>query len=51
MAPNATICKAVLHIADVDRQYYEDHSITLARHPSETDERIDRKSTRLNSSH
>ena len=40
MAPNATICKAVLHIADVDRQYYEDHSITLARHPSETDERM-----------
>lgn len=40
MAPNATICKAALHIADVDRQYYEDHSITLARHPSETDERM-----------
>jgi uncharacterized protein YaeQ len=40
MAPNATIFKAVLHIADVDRHYYEDHSITLARHPSETDERM-----------
>ena len=40
MAPNATICKAVLHIADVDRQYCEDHSLTLARHPSETDERM-----------
>lgn len=40
MAPNATICKAVLHIADVDRHYYEDHSVTLARHPSETDERM-----------
>ena len=40
MAPNATICKAVLHIADVDRHYYEDHSLTLARHPSETDERM-----------
>ena len=40
MAPNATIFKAVLHIADVDRHYYEDHSVTLARHPSETDERM-----------
>ena len=40
MAPNATICKAVLHIADVDRHYYEDHSLTLARHPSESDERM-----------
>ncbi|MCS6295673.1 MAG: YaeQ family protein [Nitrospira sp.] len=40
MAPNATIFKAVLHIVDVDRHYYEDHSITLARHPSETDERM-----------
>ena len=40
MAPNATIFKAVLHIADVVRHYYEDHSITLARHPSETDERM-----------
>jgi uncharacterized protein YaeQ len=40
MAPNATIFKAVLHIADMDRQYYEDHTLTLARHPSETDERL-----------
>lgn len=40
MAPNATIFKAVLHIADVDRHYYEDHSATLAKHPSETDERM-----------
>jgi uncharacterized protein YaeQ len=40
MAPNATIFKAALHIADVDRHYYEDHSVTLARHPSETDERM-----------
>jgi uncharacterized protein YaeQ len=40
MAPNATIFKAVLHIADMDRQYYEDHTLTLARHPSETDERM-----------
>jgi len=40
MAPNATIFKALLHIADVDRHYYEDHPLTLARHPSETDERM-----------
>jgi uncharacterized protein YaeQ len=40
MAPNATIFRATLHIADLDRHYYEDHSITLARHPSETDERM-----------
>ena len=40
MAPNATIFRATLHIADMDRQYYEDHAITLARHPSETDERM-----------
>jgi uncharacterized protein YaeQ len=40
MALNAAICKAALHIADMDRRYYEDHTITLARHPSETDERV-----------
>lgn len=40
MAPNATIFKATLHIADMDRHYYEDHAVTLARHPSETDERM-----------
>lgn len=40
MAPNATIFKAVLHIADVDRHHYQDHTVTLARHPSETDERM-----------
>ncbi|MBI3805361.1 MAG: YaeQ family protein [Nitrospirae bacterium] len=40
MASNATIFKATLQIADVDRHYYHDHAITLARHPSETDERM-----------
>ena len=40
MALNATVFKVILHIADLDRQYYADHSITLARHPSETDERM-----------
>ncbi|MDP3516226.1 MAG: YaeQ family protein [Pseudohongiella sp.] len=40
MATKATVFKAALQIADMDRNYYEDHSITLARHPSETDERM-----------
>ena len=40
MASNATIFKATLHISDMDRQYYQDHAVTLARHPSETDERM-----------
>ena len=40
MASNATIYKAVLQIADLDRQYFQDHAITLARHPSETEERL-----------
>jgi uncharacterized protein YaeQ len=40
MALKSTICRAELAIADIDRGYYRDHSITLARHPSETDERM-----------
>jgi uncharacterized protein YaeQ len=40
MALKATIFKADLQIADMDRGYYHDHSLTLARHPSETDERM-----------
>lgn len=40
MATNATIYKAVLQIADLDRQYFQDHALTLARHPSETEERL-----------
>jgi uncharacterized protein YaeQ len=40
MASNATIFKAMLQIADMDRNYYQDHALTLARHPSETDERM-----------
>lgn len=40
MALKATIYKAELQIADMDRNYYADHSLTLARHPSETDERM-----------
>ncbi|MFV8572020.1 YaeQ family protein [Marinobacter sp. SBS5] len=40
MALKATIFKATLHIADMDRHYYNDHHLTVARHPSETDERM-----------
>jgi uncharacterized protein YaeQ len=40
MALKATIFKAQLQIADMDRPYYGDHALTLARHPSETDERM-----------
>lgn len=40
MAIKATIFKTDLNIADLDRHYYADHSLTIARHPSETDERM-----------
>jgi len=40
MALKATVFKANLQIADMDRHYYHDHSLTIARHPSETDERM-----------
>jgi len=40
MALNSTIFKADLQIADMDRNYYQDHSLTIARHPSETDARM-----------
>ncbi|HBT32460.1 MAG TPA: hypothetical protein DEB15_06300 [Pusillimonas sp.] len=40
MALRATIYKADLHVADNDRAYYASHSVTVARHPSETDERM-----------
>lgn len=40
MALNATIFKADLQIADMDRHYYNSHALTIARHPSETDERM-----------
>jgi len=40
MALKATIFKADLQIADMDRHYYHDHGLTIARHPSETDERM-----------
>ena len=40
MALKATIFKAELQIADMDRHYYAAHNLTIARHPSETDERM-----------
>jgi uncharacterized protein YaeQ len=40
MALKATIYKIELQISDMDRHYYATHALTLARHPSETDERM-----------
>jgi uncharacterized protein YaeQ len=40
VALKATIFKADLAVADIDRGYYRDHALTIARHPSETDERM-----------
>ena len=40
MAPNSTIYKAELQVSDMDRQYYAEHNLTLAQHPSETPQRL-----------
>jgi len=40
MAIKATVFKANLQIADMDRHYYQNHALTMAQHPSETDERM-----------
>ena len=40
MALGATVYKIELQIADMDRNYYHTHSLVVARHPSETDERL-----------
>lgn len=40
MALKATINKAELNIADMNRNYYHSHHLILAQHPSETDERM-----------
>ncbi len=40
MAIKATVFKVNLQIADMDRYYYADHALTLAQHPSETEERM-----------
>jgi uncharacterized protein YaeQ len=40
MALKSTIYRVELSIADIDRGYYDDHALTIARHPSETEERM-----------
>ncbi|MDE2623085.1 MAG: YaeQ family protein [Betaproteobacteria bacterium] len=40
MAEKSTIFKANLQVADMDRAYYQEHALVLARHPSETNERL-----------
>ena len=40
MAQNATIYKVEVSVSDMDRHYYETHKLTVAKHPSETDERL-----------
>ncbi|MCF6433790.1 MULTISPECIES: YaeQ family protein [unclassified Leisingera] len=40
MAQNSTIYKVELSVSDMDRHYYETHKLTVAKHPSETDERL-----------
>ncbi|MCU7905986.1 MAG: YaeQ family protein [Candidatus Thiodiazotropha sp. (ex Epidulcina cf. delphinae)] len=40
MALKATIFKTELQVSDMERRHYQTYSLTLARHPSETDERM-----------
>ena len=40
MAQKSTIYKVELSVSDMDRHYYETHKLTIAKHPSETDERL-----------
>ncbi len=40
MALKATIYKATVNVADLDRNQFLDATLTLARHPSETQERM-----------
>ena len=40
MALKSTVYKALLQIADLDRHHYDNYPLTLARHPSETEERL-----------
>lgn len=40
MALKATVVKVELQVSDMDRHYYATHNLTLAQHPSETDERL-----------
>lgn len=40
MSTKTTICKALLNIANMDIHYYNEHNLTLAQHPSESDLRL-----------
>jgi uncharacterized protein YaeQ len=40
MAIKSTIYKVELQVSDMDRNYYQQHNLTIAKHPSETDERV-----------
>lgn len=40
MALKATVYKADLQLADLDRHHFGDYALTLAQHPSETMERV-----------
>lgn len=40
MALKSTVFKAELQVADMDRGHYGTHAVTVARHPSENDERL-----------
>ncbi|MFA8441132.1 YaeQ family protein [Yoonia sp.] len=40
MAQKSTVYKVELSVSDMDRHYYETHKLTIAKHPSETDERL-----------
>jgi len=40
MAQRATVYRTDLTVSDLDRSVYSQHALTLARHPSETDERM-----------
>ncbi|MGB2064694.1 MAG: YaeQ family protein, partial [Marinomonas gallaica] len=40
MAIKATIYKASVQVSDMDRNHYQGYELTLALHPSETEERM-----------
>lgn len=40
MAINSSIHKVILHISNISQNQFQDYSLTLAKHPSETDERL-----------
>ncbi len=40
MAQRSSVVKVQLTLADIDHNHYDTHTLTLAQHPSETDERV-----------